>query len=546
MTISSPIGAMTGDSLLGLSVLALLPPDRSDDARVIVRPIEAAKRRWGWTVSGLYLGSDRAAYQPLVAPQGKLFTRPGFLEVADWEGDPAKVEAMDRKISEAERASGVPVGQLICGSASTIGRGYVVSARHRLGSPMARRILDDNMEPYRIFRRFFAFGETMLDDAKPGIVISFEWATPLHAAVWLAAAGRGIPRICVRRSKVVSDRYFWTADRLMFNVAAREAALASRASADAMSERAAEQIRKFREQPKMVAYIQTKWTRVGDKKKRKNWLKRPIQLAKKFAVETLYPGKARDTALSPGVLERFVAARRRHIMARRHRKYFKSYGDAELERIKYIYFPMHKETDLPLTYQATGWHDQRSTVSVLASALPAGYRLFVREHRLNYGQRPTAYYTDMLKLPGVVLIDAFDSQFKYVRNADLIVTENGSSGWEGQILGRRVIALSGSAYEGTGLARKVETARELGRSIVGILNGPMPDQAAQDAALGRMIDCEWYNTFPLTEGDVDEAALRQLATLVSSMVRERPPASTVRGDAPGMRSEGSVEAVPAQ
>ncbi len=110
--------------------------------------------------------------------------------------------------------------------------------------------------------------------------------------------------------------------------------------------------------------------------------------------------------------------------------------------MKYVYLPLHKDAEFAQTFQATTWHDQRNTVRVLASMLPAGYRLLVREHRMNSGFRPTRGYRELLNLPNVVLLDPHDSQFKYLRYADLVVTENGSSGWEGLVLGRRVLLLS--------------------------------------------------------------------------------------------------------
>ena len=66
-------------ALAGLRVLTLLPPSRSDDARVLVSLIEAAKARWKWEIDALCIGSDRPAFEKdLLAPAGKLFNRPGF------------------------------------------------------------------------------------------------------------------------------------------------------------------------------------------------------------------------------------------------------------------------------------------------------------------------------------------------------------------------------------------------------------------------------------------------------------------------------------
>ena len=267
----------------------------------------------------------------------------------------------------------------------------------------------------------------------------------------------------------------------------------------------------------MVKYIQTKWQQSKPKKERWKFLTRPISLARKIALDFLYPGKSRDSALRPTVFERVTSSKRRHTMARLQKRFFKTFDEAALEAMEYIYFPMHKETDLTLSFQATSWLDQRNTVSLLASCLPAGHKLLVREQRFNYGDRPSRYYREMCRLPNVVLIDAFDTQFKYIRHADLIITENGSSGWEGQLLGRRVITLAPTFYDGTGGARKLERVDQLGPMILEALTSPaVQDRAKHDLALGRMIDAELDTTFPLPEDD-DRMGLERLALTLAPL-----------------------------
>ena len=196
-----------------------------------------------------------------------------------------------------------------------------------------------------------------------------------------------------------------------------------------------------------------------------------------------------------------------------------------------VYFPVQKETDRAQTFQAPLWHDQGNTVQVLASSLPSGYRLLVREHRHNRGDRPTRYYRDLSRLPNVVLIEAFDDQFKYLRHADLIVTENGSSGWEGLLLGRRVITLARTFYDGAGLATKVEDMNDLSASIVEALGRPaVADTATHDRSLGCMYDAEFETTFPMTLEGIPAAldCLQNVIERQCSDVRERAIAISTR------------------
>jgi hypothetical protein len=100
----------------------------------------------------------------------------------------------------------------------------------------------------------------------------------------------------------------------------------------------------------------------------------------------------------------------------------------------------------------------------------------------------------------------------------LIVTENGSSGWEGLVLGRRVLTLAPTFYEGAGLARRVETPVKLGPTIMEILQQPaMVDAAAHDRHLGSMVDAEYETTFA-SDATGSETALRQFADALLSLL----------------------------
>ena len=124
---------------------------------------------------------------------------------------------------------------------------------------------------------------------------------------------------------------------------------------------------------------------------------------------------------------------------------------------------LHKEPELAINFQVPLWHSQKSLIAWISKNLPCGYRLLVRDHRKNDGRRPTAFYQDILRYPGVDLISPFDSQFKYIRNAGLIITDNGTTGWEGLIFGKRVISFARNFYEPTGLTERLEQSIGFGK-----------------------------------------------------------------------------------
>lgn len=486
----------------GRRVLSMLPISRKERSRYIFDLLESAKKRWDLTIDGVCQITDREPYVPLVAPSGKLFSPPHFLKVADWERDPQQLAAVQKRIRDAERITGVPMGRHILASAHSIGRGFNVSLRFPNRYPLLESVTADNEEPFRIMRRLFVFAEQALDEARPDVIVSTDWAIPLHAAFWMVGTARGIPCITLRNSKLRSGRFFWATDRLLWNTNAIGDALARQTKGAPVSEASQKFVREFRDKPKVVAYISARWV---DREGR-GFLRWHYDYVRATLREMSRKAQGQDLSLREPGLSRMYRYYRGRVLFYAHKRFFQSLDEDALRKIKYVYFPMHKEAEFAQTYQAAPWHDQRNTIRLLASILPAGYRLLVREHRMNYSVRPTRVLKRLAALPNVTLINPFDSQFKYIQNADLVVTENGSTGWEALVMGRHLITLSSTFYDGAGLGTKIWDPEKLNEAVLNALAEPaVTDQAAHDLQLGRMLDAETDWSFPSGDTGLQEA-----------------------------------------
>ena len=490
------------DTLRRLRVLAILPPVKKERAEYILELVEAAKERWDWNVSVVCADADPKPFKRLIAPEGRYYMRPPQLKVADWERDPDMVASIERRLREAERTTGLPIGRCILAGSHTIGRAFNADVRYAPRYAIVRRVLKNNMESARIVRRLFHFAEKLLDESKPDLIIAFEWATAIHFVIWMAAQRRSIPCAAVRSSKILSGNAFWTTNRLMLNETAINRGSAQRKSGAPVSDAAKSYIRAFRDKPRVIQYIATKWEhRMG-----RNFFRWHLGYARTVVRELINTLRGQDRSLREPAIGRLFRFYRATFLAFYHQRFFKILDDAALAQMKYVYFPMHKEAELALTFQATQCYDQRNTIRVLASLLPAGYKLLLREHRFNYGQRPTRVYRELAQIPNVVLIDAFDSQFKYLRHAELVVTEVGSSGWEALLLGRRTLLLSKTFYDGAGLGVRVRDPSQLNAPLLDMLSKPaVVDADAHDRALGCMVDGELETTFAVRPDDMSPA-----------------------------------------
>ncbi len=503
------------DVLAGRRVLAVLPGSRKERTRYIFEILEAGKARWDWNVDVVCQFADRSPFEDLMAPAGRTFSPPHLLKVADWEHDDQVRAEVERRVHEAEAAVNVPLGRAVLAGGHTLGRAFSRPVRFAPRYAIVRKTFADTVEPFRILRRLFRFCDQTLEATDPDFVFAFDWATPQHFSMWLAATRRGIPCVALRNSKINHDNAFWTLDRLLLNTASIEGGAARRRSGEPVSDAAEAYIREFREQPRMIKYIAVKWKN----KTQRNFIKWHVIQFRRIAREALNTLRGQDRALREPALGLLWRYYRSLFLTWRHQRYLHTVDDETLANEKYIYFPMHKEAELAQTLQATLWHDQRNTIRVLASILPAGYRLLVREHRFNYGHRPTRFYRQIRKLPNVTMIDPFDSQYRYLRHADLVVTENGSSGWEGLLLGRRVVTVAKTFYDGAGLGVKVLSPDQLNAAILDALAKPaVADPDAHDYGLGCMVDSERENTFSATpEGAPD--ALELLRKTMTSVLR---------------------------
>jgi Capsule polysaccharide biosynthesis protein len=508
--------------LADMRLLALLPLSRKDRTKYIFELLAAAKARWNWNIDVVCQVTDRRPFENLVSPGGGLYSPPHLLKVADWERDPIAAAALARRVHEGEMAADLPLGRMVLGGAHSVGRAFNLSLRYSNRYPLVQRMSRHNLEPFLVYHRLFKFCDDTIDSANPDLIFSLDWTTPLNSCMWLAANLRGVPCVAIRNSKIVPNHAFWTTDRLLLNTAALDRSREKRDSKAPVSEAARKYIEGFRNQPRTIDYIASKWR---DRMRRGFW-RWHLEYARTMVRELINTTRGQDRALRERGIVRLYRYYRGLFLAYRHRNLLTALSEDTLAKTKYVYFPMHKEAELAQTFQATLWHDQRNTIRVLASLLPAGYRLLVREHRLNYGLRPTRVYRQLSTIPNVVLIDPFDSQFKYLRHADLIITENGSSGWEGLVLGRPVITLSRTFYDGAGLGSKIENPEKLNAAILEALAKPaIADPRAHDDALACMVDAELESTFPTNKEGV-AAALDLLMKTVDSVAQSPRPAAS--------------------
>ncbi len=468
------------------------------------RQLTAAVSRRGWRIGVLAPEASRAAYSAYVARAEDHLALPDFAaDAVAGVGSDSETAAL---IADVERINGIPAARLVLAAEREFGRGFARPFIHFPERRVVGRAIADNRLPARIVTAIFARVSAQLDAFSPDIVVSGNIAASHHMALALVARARGIPVLVGRASKIHSDRSFWTSDLSMMNLAASSRAQELHASQTAPDAGARAWLTAFRERPRSVAYIARFWSATTAH----GWLARHKHFCALAALQLLHYLRRRTGAAPRPIWPTVVDYYRTEWLAFRQRSHFARPSPDELAAMRYVYLPLHKEPELAINFQAPAWRNQYETAAKLAAALPHGTMLIVRDPRFNRGRRPTSFYTNLAALPGVVLADPFDDQFKYITNASVIVTDNGSTGWEGLILGRTVVTLDRTFYDATGLVHRVYEPARLGEVLVRLLREAPPLPVDAEMRLAHLVAAEFATT---TADEGEDGLAANIATI---------------------------------
>ena len=113
---------------------------------------------------------------------------------------------------------------------------------------------------------------------------------------------------------------------------------------------------------------------------------------------------------------------------------------------KYSYFALHVEPEAALSINGKGFRNQISLIEHIASSLPIGTKLYVKEHPTMLGWRNLSYYKKLSNIPNVRLISPEVSSIKLVETALCVFTINGTVGFEAALKKIPVVTFGNAFY----------------------------------------------------------------------------------------------------
>ena len=153
-----------------------------------------------------------------------------------------------------------------------------------------------------------------------------------------------------------------------------------------------------------------------------------------------------------------------HIIKRTYREFFINKNfQKEIPPTKFLYFPMQVEPERNILLGAPFYSNQLALIKNIAKSIPIGYNLIVKEHyamRLK-SWRNTNYYQQLLDLPNVILLHPSIKSNDVLKRCSMVLTINGSSGFEAAFYGKPCIVFSDTSYSHLSFVHRINGIEEL-------------------------------------------------------------------------------------
>lgn len=152
----------------------------------------------------------------------------------------------------------------------------------------------------------------------------------------------------------------------------------------------------------------------------------------------------------------------------------------------FVYVPLSFQPERTTSPQGGIYHDQILMVETLSSALPEGWRIFVKEHpsqwwlrgKTRYSSaRYRGYYERLARIPHVVLVPIDTKSAQLLERSKVVATTTGTAGWESLLRGKPAIIFGIPWYRDCPGTLPVASVEDCRRAFARVRDGHRNDQS---------------------------------------------------------------------
>ncbi len=137
----------------------------------------------------------------------------------------------------------------------------------------------------------------------------------------------------------------------------------------------------------------------------------------------------------------------------------------------YYYYSFHLEPEATVLYLGDGiYENQVKLIQNIASSIPAGTYLYVKDHPHEYAYRDVCDYERLMKIPNVRLIHQSIPGKQLVANAKGVFTINGTAGFEALLLGKQVFCMGNSYYSCHDRVNVIRDVRDIRKTVYSLFH----------------------------------------------------------------------------
>lgn len=391
-----------------------------------------------------FVVSDSMAYKNYCSNH-RNFEKENQYVLKEWEITAAPFESVDlQKLKQDENRLSSNAGLF---GAIVADRRLFMGADCTFTQDYRRRFKDEEL--LCILNRAIDQIESLFDQLKPDLVVSFICVTMLDYLAYLVAKSRGI-RVLNLRPTRVGDRIAFSKN---LNDPSPELAQEYKSlivnNQSSYLTAAQDYIKRVREQNGRYEGV----VAPSDKPALKIQSDQLFKLSKLKAVgrwlTEYYGSESKTDNHVPDPIRRFYFTVLRNPLHAKRVKYFfqgKYLEQGDLGKLRYAFFPLHTEPEVSLLVYGRPYVNQIELIRMISMSLPVNMVLLVKEHPWMIGKRSLAAYKKMLEIPRVKFVNPKLEARTVIGHADLITVITGSVALEAAITGKPVITFGDCPY----------------------------------------------------------------------------------------------------